>query len=376
MHCCLRSLAFYLLSLVFIASIPGYSIPGGIKNAREGALDGNRTDQYNLGVFYLHEADGKKAFEWFEKAAQKGHPLAHLNLGVLYQKGEGVNRDFNLARHWIERSAKQGIAEAQLELALLYYWGRGVKKNPAEAIKWFRLSARRGLGPSLSSLGSLYFLGKEIEKDLVRAFAYYQLALRAGSEKARRWITYLSTKLDENQKSEAKRLSSGDFRDLRWGMPLQRFLSSEEHRLEKRDQWKVLGLETSFAGDFYYMEWIFENEVLIKVVLMQTFPDVGDIYSKLKVRFEKLHGSASKEGFGSETGVTKEMTWIIPGLFGKTNLHVQKTESPTLFGFSKKEGIRVVFEPNDPKLMEELFPKPESIEESKSQTATGTSTGS
>lgn len=350
-----------LILLFLVCALPiAAAIPGGLKKTKEGAYEGNRTDQYNLAIYYLHEGRGDDAFEWFQKSAHKGHARAQHNLGVLYQKGVGSPRDFQKARHWIERAAKQGIPEAQLEMGLLYYWGRGVPKNPQEAAKWFRVSGRAGLAASLSSLGSLHFRGKDFPKNPVKALAYYHMGLKAGDSKAKRWVDYLSKEMDEKQRREAKRLSAGDFRDLRWGMPIGRFSHGNKYSVEKRGEEKVIGLETSYAGKYYFMEWVFLKDILARIVLMQSFPNVDDIYDDLKNRFQKLHGSPEKEGYGSQEGVTREFSWLIPGLFEKTRVKIQKTESPTLFGLMKKKGIRVVYEPENPDFLKDFFPNPES----------------
>lgn len=336
------------------------AVPGGLKKTEMGALDGNRTDQYNLAVYYLHEARGDLAFQWFEKAANKGHARAQHNLGVLYQQGVGTERDFQKARHWLERAAKQGLADAQLEMGILNFWGRGLAKNPTEAAKWFRMAARQGQASALSSLGNLYFRGQGHEKDSTKALAYYRMGMLGGDPKARRWVEYLQTQLDEKQQAEAKRLAKGDFRDLRWGMPMERFSKGQEYRIEKRGEDQIIGLETSFSGKYYFMEWIFKKDVLSKIELMQNFPDLDDEYDALKRRLASLYGDPEKDGYGSEEGVTREFIWLVPGLFEKTRVKIQKTESPTLFGAMKKKGLRIIYEPENPQFLEAYIPVIES----------------
>jgi TPR repeat protein len=36
----------------------------------------------------------KKARQWYEKAAEQGHAMAQLNLGLLYCHGRGVQKDY------------------------------------------------------------------------------------------------------------------------------------------------------------------------------------------------------------------------------------------------------------------------------------------
>src|SRR5258708_6133737 len=62
-----------------------------------------------------------------QKAPQQGTAGAELNLGLLYEKGEGVPKDAGRARSLIEAAAKQGLAPAQRKLAELQ---QGQKSAP------------------------------------------------------------------------------------------------------------------------------------------------------------------------------------------------------------------------------------------------------
>lgn len=351
-----------ILIYLFLCLVPLQNavVPGGLKKTEIGAYDGNRTDQYNLAVYYLHESRGNLAFEWFEKAAEKGHGRAQHNLGVLYQQGVGTQRDFKKARYWLERAGKQGIPEAQLEMGILHFWGRGLDKNPNEAAKWFRMAARQGQSVALSSLGNLYFRGRGHEKDHVKALAYYRMGMLGGDAKAKRWVEYLQNQLDEKQQAEARRLAKGDFRDLRWGMPIARFAENQEYRVEKRSEEQIIGLETSYAGKFYFMEWIFLKGVLSRIELMQSFPKLDEEYDALKRRLTSIYGNPDQDGYGSKKGVTKELVWLVSGLFEKTRIKIQKTESPTLFGMMKKNGLRIIYEPENQDFLDAFIPVIES----------------
>ena len=39
--------------------------------------------------------------------------MAQVNLGVMYRKGHGVERDYSKAANWYRKAAEQGDAEAQ-----------------------------------------------------------------------------------------------------------------------------------------------------------------------------------------------------------------------------------------------------------------------
>jgi TPR repeat protein len=89
----------------------------------EGATRGDATAMYNIGVFYQHgygvPRDFTKAREWYEKAAAKDSSLAMGNLGALFVNGLGVPQDYTKAREWYEKAADKGDANAKMALERL-----------------------------------------------------------------------------------------------------------------------------------------------------------------------------------------------------------------------------------------------------------------
>ncbi|RIA89585.1 hypothetical protein C1645_771983, partial [Glomus cerebriforme] len=50
----------------------------------------------------------QKAVELYKKAANLGSKVAQYNLGIMYEKGDVIEKDINQAIYWYEQSAKQG----------------------------------------------------------------------------------------------------------------------------------------------------------------------------------------------------------------------------------------------------------------------------
>lgn len=65
------------------------------------------------------------------------------HLGLLYEKGIGVVRDYAQAFKWFKKSAEQGHPDAQYDLGLMYSRGRGVTQNSDQATKWFKKAAEQ-----------------------------------------------------------------------------------------------------------------------------------------------------------------------------------------------------------------------------------------
>ena len=64
-----------------------------------------------------------------EMSAEQGDAMAQNNLGVMYQKGEGVPQDYKEAVKWYRLAAEQGHATAQTNLGGMYYKGQGVPED-------------------------------------------------------------------------------------------------------------------------------------------------------------------------------------------------------------------------------------------------------
>ncbi|MET0274043.1 MAG: tetratricopeptide repeat protein, partial [Phenylobacterium sp.] len=82
-----------------------------------------------------------QARAWYRKAADQDHPAAQLNLGLMYEEGQGVAPDLQQAAAWYRRAADHGEATAQYSLGLLYEAGRGVPQDNVQALKWLSLAA-------------------------------------------------------------------------------------------------------------------------------------------------------------------------------------------------------------------------------------------
>ena len=138
-----------------------------------------------------------KAAELYQKAADQGNADAQVNLGWLYQMGEGVPKDLRKAAELYQKAADQGNARAQFNLGWLYENGWGVpkdlekqhsfiKKRPTkEQCDWklnnYPAAANQEYAPTQSNLGLLYQNGEGVTKDLAKAVELYQKAADQGN---------------------------------------------------------------------------------------------------------------------------------------------------------------------------------------------------
>ena len=79
------------------------------------------------------DGDYAGALQAWQANASAGDPEAMNNIGILYNKGLGVEQDNKQAAVWYEKAAQLGFVNAQFNLANLYYSGRGVSRDLKQA---------------------------------------------------------------------------------------------------------------------------------------------------------------------------------------------------------------------------------------------------
>ena len=94
----------------------------GLRLIQRAADAGSAEGQHRLALVFINGDAGvppnaTRAVELFEKAAAQGHRRAQLNLGTLYFRGQGVQRDLVQARAWLEQAAMDGDVYATYALA-------------------------------------------------------------------------------------------------------------------------------------------------------------------------------------------------------------------------------------------------------------------
>lgn len=117
------------------------------------------------------------------KALLAATMVLQLSAGMAFagQYEEGVSaykrNDYVTARKKFMPLAKQGLSDAQVNLGRMYEHGQGVSKDYAEAVKWYRLAAKQGYAIAQSNLGVSYAQGKGVTQDLAEAAKWQRLAM-------------------------------------------------------------------------------------------------------------------------------------------------------------------------------------------------------
>ena len=157
----------------------------------ETARKGGAEAQFDLGLSY-DRGDGvkrnsTKAFEWYWKAAKQGLAKAQFNLAVLYFTGDGVEKNFEQVVQWFRRSAEQGVVDSQNYLGAFYEMGIGVNPDLESAIQWYRRAAEQGFPMSQYMLGTKYGLGHGLPSNRIESFRWIRYAANQGHP-ASQWL--------------------------------------------------------------------------------------------------------------------------------------------------------------------------------------------
>ncbi|AXI04038.1 TonB family protein [Aquirhabdus parva] len=117
-------------------------------------------------------------------AATQGNPLAQVQLGQLYEFGQGVSKDYAQALQWYRKSAEQGNAAAQFKLGFMSYHGYGVPQSYVTAVSWYRKAAAQNFVPAEHNLAFMAEKGLGMEENTTEAFNWLLMAAQQNSIQA------------------------------------------------------------------------------------------------------------------------------------------------------------------------------------------------
>lgn len=151
---------------------------------------GNADAQTNLGLMY-ERGDGvarndAEAVKLYRLAAAQGNANGQSNLGGMYAAGRGVPQDYAESIKWHRLAAAQGRAAAQFNLGFRYSRGQGVPQDEAEAVGFYRLAADQRYAIAQFNLAQMYATGRGVQQDYVQAHMWFDLAFSAFPESERR----------------------------------------------------------------------------------------------------------------------------------------------------------------------------------------------
>lgn len=182
----------YLLIIVSLLNAPVLAIDAetGARHAAKGdfrtayniwkvfAEEGDSMSQFYLGVLYEKgngiEQEYSQALFWYIKSAGQGVARAHYNIGNMFFNGRGVSQDYQEAGRRFKKAADLNYAPAQYNLAYIQEKGLGSEQKPTEAFGWYLKAAKNRLLKAQAKVGQLYELGRGVVKDREKAIHWYE----------------------------------------------------------------------------------------------------------------------------------------------------------------------------------------------------------
>ncbi len=151
------------------------------QSLRDLAEKGQPQAQIDLGLLYAKgigvEKDYAAAMQWFQRAAAQDAPRALFLVGLMYERGFGVPRNYDTALAWYRRAAAKDAPLAELALARFYGQGLGVERDPAQRAAWLLRAANQGNPQAQFILGNIYRRGIDVPQDPATAAQWYQRAV-------------------------------------------------------------------------------------------------------------------------------------------------------------------------------------------------------
>ena len=158
---------------------------------------------YNSGVQARRRGELEDAADCFRRAARAGHAKAMVNLGSMYEKGEGVDQDDTQAVHFFRAAAELDNLAAVFALGMHLKRGTGVEGGRDDEKAWVQLSraAEGGHAGAQYNLALMYQRGTGCAVDVERAMTLYEQAATQGHAKA---MVNLGSMLDKKRRDAAR----------------------------------------------------------------------------------------------------------------------------------------------------------------------------
>ncbi len=126
-----------------------------------------------------------EAYTHFKPMADRGCPFSNCILGMMFQKGNGVDKNIPKALMYYRRSANKNFRDAELRLGRMYDSGEeGLQRNAQMAAHWFQRAANHGAAEAQFKLGKMYLTGDGVKEESFKAQIWLRKAADQGMTEA------------------------------------------------------------------------------------------------------------------------------------------------------------------------------------------------
>lgn len=155
----------------------------------------------------IKSKDYKTAHKHLRKLDKADHGRGQTVLGLLYEKGVGVEKDLSKAVSYYGKGAAKGIPEAESALGhLLLKMGDAVSTDSKGAVYWIERAAEHGVEEAQLTLGKLYTEGRRLPINHSKAVYYLHNAAAQGNDEAQRMLD----NIPQLQQAHQAMLAGGD----------------------------------------------------------------------------------------------------------------------------------------------------------------------
>ncbi len=190
---------------------------------------------------------------WIEEAKYK-NDQAMANLGLMYLKGEGVDKNYDTAREWFEKASDYDNDSANYNLALMYQTKIGVNEDVDKAINYFRKAVKKDHQGANFRLGLLLLKDRTDTNLVIEGFECMLSAAKSGHAMAS--VQMGGIDKEPNTACEPNKLFRG---------------YSREKQLEVIDDAitrYIRPILTKDGGDILLLDYINEPEIEIRLAYM------------------------------------------------------------------------------------------------------------
>lgn len=145
-----------------------------------GVISTVKSEYYNsIGDYQYQKKNYSKAFDNYKASAQEGGDYGYYRLYVMYMKGQGVDKNQQIASDMLNEAARLGNSMAEVILAnrlIFTIKNRDVTRG----LKLLKSAASKENKYAYAELYSVYWNGIGVKRDIVKAGEYYRLAKAQG----------------------------------------------------------------------------------------------------------------------------------------------------------------------------------------------------
>ena len=168
--------------------------------------EGDAEAQYQLGLMYEKgqgvEQDYKEAVKRYKQAAKSGHTQAQFNLAQIHYS---IYKNHAEAIKGYTKAAYAGNAEAQFKLGLMHEFGQGVEQDYSKSYEWYRRAAKQKHAASMYRIGVAYENGQGVQQYYLNAQLHYERAAEAGNVDAQLKLGQMYAEGNEDVKKDIEK---------------------------------------------------------------------------------------------------------------------------------------------------------------------------